>query len=98
MLVGATDSGFVSAEFSRRPRDLLGREKKPLNFSSIGRRGVEFNFELVATPLGLSDVNISDTLQVSCPNGTDGGISFDIGYSDNFQFPADLLMLPLNAH
>ena len=50
------------------------------------------DFELTAIPVGVATILITDTIDVSCNNGIDGGIQFSVNVSDDFQLPMDTLI------
>ncbi len=50
------------------------------------------DFVLTAIPVGVATILITDTMDVSCNDGIDGGIQFSVNVSDDFQLPMDTLI------
>lgn len=86
---GSGDYSFSWASETNTSLDLAAGSYEVTVFDATLGCQTIVNFELTAIPVGLTTIEIIDTIAVSCSNGMDGAVQFSVTVSDDLQLPID---------
>jgi gliding motility-associated-like protein len=74
-------------------RDSIASGVYTVTISDNGPVGCELEFSfIILDDMGTASLNITDTVDVSCANGNDGGVLFEVNYLPGFNAPGDTII------